>query len=76
MKAQFIGNTSSRFFTNKIYNIRTDCKTLNIYDKYDNVDTVTCLCIYDIDSSSWCPYQNLEAMLQNWKIIIDKIKFM
>lgn len=56
MKAQFIGNTSSRFFTNKIYNIRTDCKTLNIYDKYNNVDTITYLCIYDIDSSSWCPY--------------------
>lgn len=64
MTAQFIGKTSMGFVAGKIYQVRTECKNVMI-----NSHPTPCLCVYDLHSKAWCPYSNLEAMLQNWKIV-------
>lgn len=63
LTARFIGKSSMGFITGRIYQIRTECKEIMI-DKY-----TPCLCVYDLHSRAWCPYSNLEIMLQNWQIM-------
>lgn len=56
MIAEFIGTDRSvGFRKGKIYKIRTACKNNYIY-------------ILE-ESGLWCPYQSVEAILKNWKII-------
>lgn len=53
-------------------------KTNRQYDVYSKIeivrrggivfgDTIPCICIYDKNSTLWCPYQSLEKVLENWK---------
>lgn len=68
MKAKFIGKSSMGFKTGKIYNIRSELKpiikTNMAYNK-----KMTCVCVYDTNSSAWCSYQTLEAFLNNWEVL-------
>ena len=63
MKAKFIGKDYLGFKYGKYYEIKTECNIVNI-----NGNKKSCLCVYDKNSSSWCPYSNLETMLKNWEI--------
>jgi hypothetical protein len=61
VKAMFIGRDKSRGFEkNKIYSIRTEVNMVN---------GKPALCVHVNNSELWCPYANLEAMLDNWQII-------
>lgn len=64
LTAQFIGETGMGFIGGKVYQIRTECKEIMLDSR-----PTPCLCIYDLHSDAWCPYSNLETILQNWKII-------
>lgn len=33
------------------------------YNGYD----IKCICVYDNYSKAWCPYKNLEYVLENWE---------
>lgn len=64
MKAKFIGKTSMGFVT---------CKMYNIESKIQIVNNIPCICIYDKNSNTWCPYQSLEAVMKNWIIFRDAV---
>ena len=51
------------------YNIRSDIKMIG---KGGNVsgNDIMCICIYDMNSKAWCPYQSLESVMKNWVIPI------
>lgn len=56
MLAVFTGKDRSRGFrTGHVYNIKTVCKDNLIY-------------LHE-KSGLWCPYESLEAILRNWKIV-------
>lgn len=56
MIAEFIGTDRSMGFRKgKRYQIRTACKNNHIYVLEER--------------GLWCPYQSVEAILKNWKII-------
>lgn len=59
--AIFKGQNSMGFKHGKTYKIRTEIKTV------PGVKS-PCLCVYDIHSSAWCPYDSLESFLKNWKL--------
>lgn len=63
IRAIFIGKDDSMDFCNgKEYRLRSDIKKVpGIRGK--------CICLYNLNGLGWCPYKNLEALLQNWKII-------
>ena len=62
MKAKFIGTTSMGFKKGQVYDIRTKVEELH-YNGYD----IKCICVYDNYSKAWCPYKNLEFVLENWE---------
>lgn len=66
LKAVFIGKDSMGFKCGNIYDIYSKIQTIR---KCRNVfeEDMNCICIYDRNSRSWCPYQNLESVLENWK---------
>ena len=56
MIAEFIGTDGSMGFRKgKIYHIRTACKNNYIYVLEER--------------GLWCPYDSVEAILRNWKIV-------
>ena len=58
MIAEFIGTDGSMGFRKgKRYQIRTACKNSHIY------------VLEERGRGLWCPYQNVETILKNWKII-------
>lgn len=59
MRGKFIGNDSMGFKHGTTYSLRSDIK------KMAGIG-VPCICLYDINSQAWCPYQNLETLLENW----------
>lgn len=59
--ATFIGNSSMGFKKGVTYTLRTEIKSI------PGVKT-PCLCVYDIHSGAWCPYDSLESFLKNWKL--------
>ena len=65
MKAKFIGKDSMGFKNGVVYNIRSDLKMVR---KGGNTfgENIPCICIYDINSNAWCPYQSLESVMKNW----------
>lgn len=65
MKGKFIGKSSMGFQNGVTYDIRSDIKMVRKGGSTFGAD-VLCICIYDMKSSSWCPYSSLEALLQNW----------
>lgn len=66
MKAKFIGKSSMGFVTGNVYDIKSK---LQVFQKQGPSfrRLVTYICIYDNNSIAWCPYQSLEAIMQNWK---------
>lgn len=73
MKARFTGKDYMSFVHGRIYDIRTECNTIKkrvgSTGFFGHNEVKECLCVYDNNSSSWCPYSRLETMLQNWDII-------
>lgn len=69
MRGKFIGKSSMGFRNGVTYNIRSDIKMIgkggNVYD-----NDIMCICIYDMNSKAWCPYQSLESVMKNWEISI------
>lgn len=65
MKAKFIGESSMGFVTGCIYDIYTDCQMI----RETTLSFKPCLCIFDKNSFAGCPYENLEAVLQNWILL-------
>lgn len=61
MKAKFIGTTSMGFVSGRIYDIKSKIQMI-----WEGGDTMACICIYDKNSTAWCPYQSLEAVMKNW----------
>ena len=53
---RFIGKTSRGFETGKIYHLRSNIRQIYGW----------CICLYDTESSAWCPYSSLKAVLENW----------
>ena len=68
MIAKFIGKTSMGFIHGRTYTIKSDIKPIWIGGKQFGRH-MPCICIYDINSREWCPYDSLEAFLRNWEII-------
>ena len=69
MRGKFIGKSSMGFRNGVTYNIRSDIKMIG---KDGNVsgNDIMCICIYDMNSKAWCPYQSLESVMKNWEISI------
>lgn len=58
MKARFIGSHNSMGFQyGQIYTIWTEIKRNMLW-------------LFDVKSSLYCPYSNMETMLDNWEIDI------
>lgn len=68
MKARFKGKTSMGFKTGQIYNIRSELKPIIKTNMASN-KKMACIYIYDINSMARCPYQTLEAFLNNWEVL-------
>lgn len=68
MICRFIGKTSMGFVTGRIYTIRSDIKDIYVGGKIFG-ESISCICVYDMNSSAWCPYQSLESVLKNWEYI-------
>lgn len=56
------------FVTGRIYTIRSDIKDIYVGGKIFG-ESISCICVYDMNSSAWCPYQSLESVLKNWEYI-------
>ena len=68
MKAKFIGKSSMGFVTGETYDIKSRIQM--IQKQGSSFRRITaCICIYDNNSIAWCPYQSLEAVMKNWKIL-------
>ena len=63
MVGKFIGTTSMGFVTGQTYQLRC-CKGL-IYDKRKDKKKVA-ICLFDLNSDAWCPYDTWNAVLRNW----------
>lgn len=65
MIGKFIGKSSRGFITGNTYNIESKIQNIRKgfypFEKY-----MLCICIYDKNSESWCPYQSIEAVCKNW----------
>ena len=69
MKGKFIGKSSMGFQNGITYNIRSDIKMVR-RDGSAFSNDMMCICIYDMNSKAWCPYQSLESVMKNWEISI------
>lgn len=63
MRGIFIGKDSMGFKHGSVYDIRSNIKSLRTRGK-----DFLCICIYDLNSKAWCPYQSLEKVLENWEL--------
>lgn len=65
MEAKYVGeNGSMGFRTGVTYNISTENKIIK-----RNRVPVSCICVFDVKSGKWCPYESLEAVMRNWEIV-------
>lgn len=69
MRGKFIGKSSMGFRNGVTYNIRSDIKMIRKGANISGND-IMCICIYDMNSKAWCPYQSLESVMKNWEISI------
>lgn len=69
MLARFLGKTSMGFIHGLTYDVYTKINDVAKY--YNGVKYMPscCICLYDKNSSAWCPYNSVEALLMNWEII-------
>lgn len=66
MIGKFIGKDSMGFKHGCVYNLKTDIKNVrkgSIFSK-----NIPCICLYDVNSKAWCPYESLNAVLNNWTL--------
>ena len=63
MKGMFIGKDAMGFKHRHMYHIKSKIQMVHRYKFNDNM---MCICIYDVNSNAWCPYESLEAVLRNW----------
>ena len=69
MRGKFIGKSSMGFRNGVTYNIRSDIQKIR-KGVYPFCEDMMCICIYDMNSKAWCPYQSLESVMKNWEIYI------
>ncbi len=74
MKAKFVGKSSMGFVTGKIYNIRSKIQMVRSGGLIFG-ENIMCICIYDNNSNAWCPYESLEAVMNNWVFDIKNYKY-
>jgi len=72
--AQFTRKDSLMGFkTGELYQITTCIKPVapldNTVSTSKSCTLIPCLCVVDTNSRNWCPYENLESMLDDWAII-------
>ena len=70
MIGKFIGNSSMGFKSGYVYNIKTEIKNVRKGGLFGK--SVPCICVYDVDSMAWCPYESLGAVLKNWEFYSTK----
>lgn len=63
MIGRFVGETSMGFVHGKTYFIKSKIETVRVGRK-----NVSCICIYDVHSKAWCPYEDLYVLIKNWDI--------
>ena len=69
MKGKFIGKSSMGFQNGITYNIRSDIKMIRRGGSEFSNDMM-CICIYDMNSKAWCPYQSLDEVMKNWVFLV------
>ena len=65
VSAKFVGKTSMGFRTGKVYKLQLVWRTIKKRiggPIFGHWETIRCLCVYDVDSSAWCPYSSYEAL--------------
>lgn len=67
MIGKFIGNNTMGFKHGHTYNIKSKIQIIRKVS-YPFCKDMMCICIYDVNSKAWCPYQSLEALFKNWEI--------
>ena len=65
MNGVFIGKSTMGFISGKKYNIESKIQKVR-KGSYPFCKDMLCICIYDKNSHAWCPYESLEAVMQNW----------
>ena len=65
MKGKFIGRSTMGFVTGKTYDIKSKIQMIRKGGLIFG-ENMMCICIYDKYSDAWCPYQSLEAVMNNW----------
>lgn len=71
VSAKFVGKTSMGFRTGKVYKLQLVWRTIKKRiggPIFGHWETIRCLCVYDVDSSAWCPYSSYEAFEINWEV--------
>lgn len=78
MRGKFIGKTSMGFKHGETYDLTSEIKNIRKSNGYTITDIgghpcmiandMTCICLIDSNSSAWCPYESLEAVLRNWEL--------
>lgn len=69
MIGKFIGTTSMGFVTGQEYELRQN-KHL-IWDKRSGKKKVA-ICLFDLHSDAWCPYDSWEAIFRNWEFFEER----
>lgn len=64
MKAKFIGKSSMGFISGRVYDIKSEIKSVWVGGL-----EVMCIYIYDKNSKANCPYRSLENIMENWVFI-------
>lgn len=67
MKAKFVGKTSMGFISNGIYDISIKIQNVR-KGKGIFCKIMEYVCVYDNNSTAWCPYSSLPTLLKNWEI--------
>ena len=66
MNGKFIGRSSMGFISGRTYDIKSEVKKIR-KGSFPFCRDMMCICIYDKNSKAWCPYQSLEAVMNNWE---------
>ena len=72
MICRFIGKTSMGFITGRVYTIRSDIKDVYVGGKIFG-ESIPCICIYDVNSSAWCPISEPGIIVKKLGIIDIRI---
>ena len=71
MVGKFIGTTSMGFETGQKYWLKQ--RNQIIWDKRSGKRKMA-ICLFDLHSNAWCPYDSWEAILRNWEFLDDAVE--